>query len=292
MIGKSGRAGTAEWSVEDELTLSFDEEPIDELDVRIVNGAVNVVGTAGPDARVEISQVSGPPLLVRRKGRRLTVAYDDLPWHGFLKWLDRKGWRRSAVVSVSVPAASALNVGVVGASAVVSRIAGRTAIRGVSGDATLVGLSGAVRAETVSGHLETQSLAGQLRFSSVSGSLTVIDGGSRLLKGDTVSGDMVVDLAPGPGAADLRLSTVSGDIAVRLPEPADARVEANTAGGAVSSAFAELSASGGWGARQLTGTLGDGSGAVVCSTVSGGIALLRRPPAEHDTAAAPLRKDV
>lgn len=32
----------------------------------------------------------------------LTVAYEDLPWKGFLKWLDRKGWRRSAVVSLAV----------------------------------------------------------------------------------------------------------------------------------------------------------------------------------------------
>lgn len=37
----------------------------------------------------------------------LTVAYEDLPWKGFLKWLDRKGWRRSAVVSLAVAVAPA-----------------------------------------------------------------------------------------------------------------------------------------------------------------------------------------
>ncbi|CAM5376143.1 hypothetical protein SVIOM74S_06311 [Streptomyces violarus] len=43
------------------------------------------------------------------------MAYEDLPWKGFLKWLDRKGWRRSAVVSLAVPASTRVEVGAVGA---------------------------------------------------------------------------------------------------------------------------------------------------------------------------------
>ncbi|WP_326596723.1 DUF4097 family beta strand repeat-containing protein [Streptomyces sp. NBC_01803] len=286
-------AGKSEWSITEPRTLTFDDHRVEELSVRVVNGTVNVVGTDDPVARVEISHVEGPPLIVQAAGGRLTVAYDDLPWQGFLKWLDRKGWRRSVVVSVSVPAASRLTVGVVGASAVVSGIAGRTDVRGVSGDTTLVGLGGTVRADTVSGDIEAQALGGELRFSSVSGNLTVIDSQGPSLRGESVSGDMMLDLAPSSLPPDIRLNTVSGELALRLPEPFEARVTASTAAGGVSSAFPELRVGGGWGARQLTGTLGSGTGAVRCSTVSGAIALLRRPPAADagTAAASSSRKD-
>ncbi|ARQ68585.1 DUF4097 family beta strand repeat-containing protein [Streptomyces marincola] len=284
----------SEWSVTEARTLTFDDGLIDELDVRVVNGAVNVVGTEGTAARVEIADVAGPPLSVRLDGGSLTIAYDDLPWRDVLKWLDRKGRRRAATVSVSIPSRSRLSVGVVGASAVIGGVSGRTDVRGVSGSTTLVGLDGRVRAETVSGDVEAQALGGRLTFSTVAGNLTVIDSTPPGLKADSVSGDMVVDLADGDAPADVRLNTVSGEIAVRLPESAGARVSAGTAGGVISSAFPELTVSGLWGARQLSGTLGTGAGAVHCSTVSGPIALLRRPPAEPGPAAAasPSRKDV
>ncbi len=297
-------SGKSEWPVAEAQTLTFDEEPVRNLHVRIVNGTVNVVGTDEPRARVEISEVEGPPLIVSYEDGHLVVAYEDLPWQGFLKWLNRKGWRRHAVVSVCVPATARLTVGVVGAAAVVSGMSGRADIRGVSGPTTLVGLSGRVHAETVSGDIEAQSLGGELRFNSVSGNLTVIDSVVPALRGEAVSGDMVVDLAPCDRPTDVRLNTVSGEVAVRLPDPVGAEVHATTASGGISSAFAELATHGDWGAKSLAGTLGDGAGSVHCSTVSGSIALLRRPaapegssvgpegPGSHPRQATALRKDV
>lgn len=268
--------------VADPQTLAF-EEPVTALKVRIVNGAVHVVGT--PDdtgrpgaARLEVSEIEGPPLRVSLENGELTVAYEDLPWRGFLKWLDRKGWRRRVVVSLAVPAAARVEVGVVGADAVVSGITGRTDVRGVSGGATLVGLSGPVRADTVSGELEAQALEGDLRYNSVSGPLTLIDGAGGNVQADTVSGDMVIDLSPAARAADVRVHTVSGEIAIRLPEEPDVEVHATTTSGAVSNAFAALDVSGHWGAKSVEGRLGTGKGALQATTVSGALALLRRPP--------------
>ncbi len=94
----------SEWSVAEPKKLTFDE-PVSDLHVRIVNGTVNVVGTDEGSARLEISEIDGPPLVVTQSNGTLTVAYEDLPWKGFLKWLDRKGWRRSAVVSWPFPRA-------------------------------------------------------------------------------------------------------------------------------------------------------------------------------------------
>ncbi|WP_405794833.1 DUF4097 family beta strand repeat-containing protein [Streptomyces sp. NBC_01506] len=274
------------WEVSEPKKLTFDD-PVTALSVRIVNGTVNVVGTDETalaeqgGARLEISEIQGPPLIVTRTGSTLTIAYEDLPWQSFFKWLDRKGHRRTAVVSLTVPAGASVEVGVVGASAVVSGIKGRTDIRGVNGDTTLVGLAGRVRAETVAGNVEAQAVTGDLRFNSVSGDLTVVDGAGASVRADTVSGDMVIDLEPAGKPTDIKINTISGEVAIRLPHPADATVEANTASGSVSNAFDDLRVGGQWGAKKITGTLGAGTGQLRAVTVSGSIALLRRPPAEE-----------
>ncbi|MGW3173341.1 DUF4097 family beta strand repeat-containing protein [Streptomyces sp. NPDC001153] len=269
-----------EWSVNEPQKLTFDAR-VSDLQVRIVNGTVNVVGTDEGSARLEISEIEGPPLVVTQEDGTLTVAYEDLPWKGFLKWLDRKGWRRSAVVSLAVPADTRVEVGVVGAGAVVSGIRGPAVVKGVTGDTTLVGVSGPVRADTVSGNLEAQAVTGDLRFNSVSGDLTVVEGSGRSVRADSVSGSMIVDLDP-DGPTEVSLTSVSGEIAIRLPHPADAEVEANTASGTISNAFDGLRVHGQWGAHKITGRLGAGTGRLRATTVSGSIALLRRPPREDE----------
>ncbi|WP_432035827.1 DUF4097 family beta strand repeat-containing protein [Streptomyces cucumeris] len=272
----------SEWSISEPEKLTFDG-PVSALDVRVVGGTVNVVGTDSGPARLELTALDGPPLTVTLKRGTLTVAYDDLPWKGLLKWLDRKGWNRSVHLTLTVPTATDVSIGVVGASAVASGIGGRTVLRGVSGDFTLVGLTGPVRADTVTGRVETQAITGELRFNSVSGDLTVVEGSGPGVRAESVSGNVVLDLAPTSESARISLNTVSGEIAIRLPHPADAEIDANTASGAVSCAFEDLRVTGQWGAKRINGTLGAGSGRLKATTVSGAIALLRRPRSEDDT---------
>ncbi|UUU24875.1 DUF4097 family beta strand repeat-containing protein [Streptomyces sp. DSM 40750] len=271
----------SEWCVAEPRKLTFDE-PVTTLHVHVVNGTVNVVGTDEGSARLEVSDVEGPPLTVTQRDGTLTVAYDDLPWNGFLKWLDRKGRRRDVLVSLAVPTGTRVEVGVVGATAVVSGLHGRTEVKGISGDTTLVGLSGPVRATTVSGNVEAQALTGDLRLSSVSGDLTVVEGSCATVKADSVSGSIILDLGPMDRPTDVGLTSVSGEIAIRLPHSTDAEVEANTAGGTISHAFDGLRVSGPWGAHKVTGRLGTGDGRLKATTVTGSIALLRRPPAEDE----------
>ncbi|MEV2244200.1 DUF4097 family beta strand repeat-containing protein [Streptomyces sp. NPDC049970] len=267
------------WTVAEPRKLTFDE-PVTALNVRIVDGMINVVGTDEATARLEVSEIDGPPLIVTQRDGTLTVAYEDLPWQGLLTWLDRRAPRRRAAISLAVPAGAAVEVGVIGAEAVVSGIRGRTELRGISGASTLVGLTGVVRAETVSGSVEAQSVTGDLRFQSVSGDLTVVEGAGTSVRAESVTGHMVLDLDTSPKPTDIRLTSVSGEIAIRLPHPADARVEANTASGTVSNAFEDLRVGGQWGAKKITGTLGAGTGKLKATTVSGSIALLRRPSAQ------------
>ncbi|OII68934.1 DUF4097 family beta strand repeat-containing protein [Streptomyces sp. CC77] len=274
-----------QWTVIESLRLTLDD-PLTALRVRVVNGAVNVIGTEDADAaaRLEVSAVEGPPLVVTHEDGTLTITYEDLHWKGFRSWLKPGGRQRSAVVTVTVPTGTDVQVAAVGATATVSGIRGRTEVRGVTGGTTLARLSGPVRAETVSGGLEAQAVTGDLRFTSVSGDLTVVDGSGSSVRAESVSGDMLVDVEPAAGGpTDIQLVTVSGEVAIRLPQRADARVEANTTSGAVSNAFDGLRVGGTFGAKQITGTLGAGTGTLKATTVSGAIALLRRP---DDTPAA------
>lgn len=276
---------TSERTVAEPEKFVFDE-PVDTLNVRLVNGEVNVVGTDGGPARVELTEISGPPLKVRVSERTLTVAYDDVPWKGFLKWVGLTARQRHAVVTLAVPQHTRVEVGVVGAGAVISGISGPTRLQGVSGDTTLVGLSGPVRADTVAGSVEAQSLSGDLKFSSVSGDLTVVEGSGSVVSADSVSGSMVLDLDPGAHAG-VRLTTISGDIAIRIPEPANADVDAGTTSGSASCAFDEVRVTGQWGAKRIRGRIGSGGARLKATTVSGAIALLSRPPLDDADAPPP-----
>ncbi len=277
------------WTVAEPRKITF-EESVTELHVRVVGGTVNVVGVESGPARLEVSEIDGPPLIVGQQDGALTVAYEDLPWKGLLSWLDPKGWRRHAVVSLAVPVGTRVEVGAVSASVVVSGMEGSTTVRCVNGDTTLVRLSGPVDANSVSGSVEAQAVSGDLRVSTISGDLTVVEGTGSRVKADSIGGDMVLDLDPSAGA-DVRLNTVSGEIAIRIPEPGDAKVDANTTSGSVSCAFDELRVRGQWGTKRITGRIGKGEATLKASTVSGAIALLRRPPMEPAGSSA-FRKDL
>jgi DUF4097 and DUF4098 domain-containing protein YvlB len=82
-----------------------------------------------------------------------------------------------------------------------------------------------------------------------------------------------VDLNDG-GA--LRVTTVSGAVAIRLPAETSTRVELRAATGRVQSEFGGLTASRSPGASTLSGTLGSGAGQLFINTVSGQVTLLER----------------
>lgn len=285
----------SQWTVESPEKITIDE-PVTTLHVRVMGGAVNVVAADGP-ARLEVTELEGEPLLVTLEDGVLTVAYKDLSWgelgesvksvqsvKAFLASIRR---RRSASVSLAVPAGTGVRIGSTSADATVSGIAGPVTVHGAGGGATLVGLSGRTQANTVSGDVDAQSVSGELRVHTVAGRLTVVAGTGDKVQAKTVSGDVTLDLAV-ETPTDISVSTVSGAVGVRLPSVADARVEAGTTTGDVTSTFSELTVAGGWGAKRLTGQLGSGSGRLQVNTVSGAITVLRRPDAEEDAPAPEL----
>ncbi|MEY9967783.1 hypothetical protein ABIA33_005862 [Streptacidiphilus sp. MAP12-16] len=273
-----------QWTVSAPEKLTFDTE-VTRLRVRTVAGAVNVVAAEGP-ARLEVTEIEGPPLQVTLDRGELTVSYDDLSWKDF-SWKSLSHfvgqWRskRRAVVSLAVPARTRIELGSASSDTVISGVTAPVTVHSASGSTTLVRLAGPVDANTVSGSVRAQSVSGDLKVNTVSGELTVFEGTSGKLKANSVSGAMTVDLAH-DNDTDVSLNNVSGEVAVRIPAPTDAEVHANTTSGDVSSAFEELHVGGAWGAKQISGTLGRGTGKLKITTVSGSVALLRRPAAEDD----------
>lgn len=286
----------SQWTVEGPERITV-EEAVRALHVRVVEGAVNVVAADGP-ARLEVTELTGEPLHVTLVDGVLTVTYKDLSgWHEFgdvLKSVDSvKGFfasfkrKRRAQVTVTVPADAEVRVGTVSADTTVSGIAGHVSVQSAGGDATLVGLSGRTDSNTVTGDVDAQSVSGQLRVNTVSGQLTVVAGTAERLHATSVTGAVTLDLdAQTP--TDIKVTTVSGAVGVRLPSRADTVVEAGTNSGDISSTFEELKLGGSWGAKKLSGRLGEGKGSLTVTSVSGAITVVRRPDAEDDGPAKEL----
>ncbi len=263
-----------QWRIEDSQSLDLDG--VGRVNIRMIAGSVDVVGRVdevapGP-AHIEVSEVDGP-LQVTQEGDLLTITHEKLTWGGLLDWTGRA--RARAVVSVSVPAGSPVEVGVVSADAVISSICAPTKVKSVSGGVTLDGVRSDVSAQSVSGDLESRELSGRLTFTTVSGDLTVVDGASGRLRAETVSGDVTLDLdVPADGSIDL--NSVSGDVRLRLPTTVGLKVEAKTLSGRLESAFGGVSTDRKPGRASMHGEIGDGSGQLRAHTVSGDIVLLRR----------------
>ncbi len=261
---------TSEWTIEAPASLEFDD--VTDLRVRLIAGSVAVLATTAKPS-LEVSSIEGDPLIVTYEDGVLTIAHENLNWEGLLKWL--RPQRHAATVTVSVPRKCRAQVGVVSATAVMSGISTRASVKSVSGGITLDGVAGDVDANTVSGTVEAQGINGTLNFNTVSGDLTLAEGWLERLDVNGVSGDVTADLDLDP-LGGMQVTTVSGEVMLRLPAEADARVNLHSVSGDVRSEFAELRRSSAPASRSVSGSLGAGSGQVSVTTMSGRVMLLRR----------------
>src|SRR5713101_8279300 len=250
------------WIIDAPKTVEFDG--VAALRVRVISGTVAVLASDSPPA-VDVARLSGQPLLISHEAGILTITYEDLTWDGLLGWL--RPQRHSAEVTVTVPPGCPTQLGVVNASAIVSGIAAHVSVKSVSGDITLDGVIGKVDAKTVSGDLEARGLDGGVTFNSVSGDLTLAGGSVQELDAKTVSGKVTadVDLRAGGG---LRVTTVSGEVAVRLPADASAEIDLRSTSGRVRTGFDGLQSARSPGSNTVAGSLGAGAGRMTVTTLS------------------------
>jgi DUF4097 and DUF4098 domain-containing protein YvlB len=175
---------------------------------------------------------------------------------------------------------------VINATAIVSGISARISAKSVSGDITLDGVIGRVDAKTVSGDLEARGLDGEIAFNSISGDLTLAGGEIGHLDARTVSGRVTADIDLRDGGG-VRVTTVSGDVAVRLPSRASARVDLRSTSGRVHSGFEPASQPAGPGPAVVSATLGSGSANLSVTSMTGDVTLLARPQTDAPGDPAP-----
>lgn len=125
----------------------------------------------------------------------------------------------------------------------------------VNGDLTIVGVSGGVHAECVNGDLELKRVAGAIEASTVNGNLEI--------------------QSDGDGSDDMELSSVNGKVHLSLPSSASARIEVDTVHGRISNDFGLEVIKGEYVGRELSGTIGAGTGRIEIDNVNGGVTIAR-----------------
>jgi len=256
------------WTIDSPRTLDLPD--IAAFRVRVVSGSVAVLASQDPPS-LDVTSLTGQPLLVTHEAGILTITYEDLQPGGLLGWLHPH--RHSADVTVIVPSGCPTTVSVVNASTIVSGISANISSKSVSGDITLDGVTGNVDAKTVSGDVEARGLDGDLAFNSVSGDLTLVGGAVRRLAARTISGQVTADIDV-PEGGGLKVSTVSGEVAVRVPASASARVDLRSKSGRLRSGFDAMSTAPGAGPATMSGTLGSGSASISLTSLTGDVTLL------------------
>jgi len=258
------------WTIDGPATVDLGDFAA--LRVRLISGSVAILASEEVPT-LDVASVTGPPLQVTQEAGILTISYDDLRWDGLLSWL--RPQRHSADLTLTVPAGCPVRLGVVNASATVAGISSSLSAKSVSGDLTLDGVTGTVDATTVSGDLEARGLDGEIAFNSVTGGLTLASSSVRQLAAKTVSGQVTADIELHDGGG-LRVATVSGEVAVRLPGCSSVQIDLKSTSGRVHSTFDGMLASDGPGPASVTGTVGSGSASLSVASMSGDVTLLAR----------------
>jgi hypothetical protein len=258
------------WTIDSPQTLELPD--LAALRVRLISGSVAVLASQDPPS-LDVASLSGQPLLVTHEAGILTVTYEDLQPGGLRSWL--RPQRHSADVTITVPAGCPTQVSVINASTIVSGISAKISAKSVSGDITLDGVTGSVDAKTVSGNVEARGIAGDLKFNSVSGDLTLAGSAIGSLSARALSGQVTADLDV-PDGSRIAVSTVSGEVSVRVPASASARVDMKSTSGRLRSNFEPLSPAPPPGRAVLSATLGSGSAEISLSSMTGDVTLLAR----------------
>lgn len=126
---------------------------------------------------------------------------------------------------------------------------------------------------TVNGDVDATGIGGNADVQTVNGSITVEAAG--YAEARTVNGSIRASMGRSDWRGPLEFRTVNGSITVELPEGIGADVRASTVNGDIDTDF-PLTVSGRFNRRRLNGTIGGGGRTLSLETVNGGINLRRR----------------
>jgi DUF4097 and DUF4098 domain-containing protein YvlB len=142
-----------------------------------------------------------------------------------------------------------------------------------SGNLKAEGFAGRVTLQTASGDVTVRGVSGEIRASSASGTVRVADAAGTV-NANSASGNVEVELTRLEGGGDMRFSSASGDVNVRLPAGIDARVDMSTASGSIETNFPIEVKNNRYGSgSRAEGQLGSGARLLKLSSASGNVSL-------------------
>ncbi|ABY23124.1 conserved hypothetical protein [Renibacterium salmoninarum ATCC 33209] len=201
------------WSIESPQTLEIDD--VTELKLNAVGGRFDVVVHDEPVTRLAIAEISGDSLEIHFSNGALQIKHGH---HDASRWLAKNNPVESPnrlVITISVPATTAIDAGTVSGDGLVQGINGRVKVSLVSGSVISDSTQGSVAANTVSGEVIVRDHQGDLSLNSVSGEMTA-SGALSSVKTNTGTGDVTLDCL-GP-IQKISSNSVSGDLLIRLPQ--------------------------------------------------------------------------
>jgi DUF4097 and DUF4098 domain-containing protein YvlB len=142
-----------------------------------------------------------------------------------------------------------------------------------SGDISASDLAGHVELNTASGDITLRNVSGEINVATASGQLKVTNA-TGTVSAASASGDVEVEIARLEGAGDLRFSSASGNVHVRLPSNLDARVSLATSSGNIDTDFPlEVKKQEYGPGATARGQLGSGARSLRIATASGDVSL-------------------
>ena len=133
--------------------------------------------------------------------------------------------------------------------------------------------AGEVRVSTASGDVLLKNTSGAIRATTASGEMRVRDA-IGTVTAQSASGNVEVDIARLEGTDDMKFSSASGDVNVRLPANLDADVDMSTASGSVKTTFPLQIEKREYGpGSHARGRVGNGSRRLRVSSASGNVSL-------------------
>ncbi|KOV89452.1 MULTISPECIES: DUF4097 family beta strand repeat-containing protein [unclassified Streptomyces] len=220
----------------------------------IARGRIQVIGTDDDNVTLDVSEIDQHPISVQHQDGLLLLGHHGTGMQQLVRGRLRHRPPQHAVIYLAVPRDCALDLWSVSADVLAGGSRGEVQVHNGEGETTLDRLSGAVEVETSSGHVDAIDLSGDVEIRSVSGTVALYATPRR--------------------TRALKLSSVSGDISICLPETADARVHLESVNGRVSSQFEGIVPVKMPGHHKAKGDIGSGSASIWASSVSGRVVLL------------------
>lgn len=269
------------------------------VSIRNISGDVEVKTWDRPEVKIMALKTSSADTLEKAKENAAKVKIEIIEEGNLLRIeadypkTSIRGLNVSIDFDLFIPDQAAIKIKSVSGDVTLENIGGAVKTEVVSGDIEVMKASKGVDCQSVSGDLELQGIAGDAYLKTVSGDIT-LEQLMGSLEAESVSGDIEMTGVSGAkfvkakilsgsityqgsieAASKYEMKSHSGDIELFLPAASAFDIEAKTFSGDIETDF-EISVSGKFSKKKITGTVNGGGAVVILSTFSGDITIEKR----------------